>query len=95
MQISDQALQEYFTSLANLNRTRSEPVTMKSVELSLLASNGGDQPTFDVVCYDEAQCLHNPKSTTARIAALIPKLVMLMMTATPLLNKIEDIHGFA
>lgn len=95
VQASDQTLHKYFTSLADCSRTGSETVTVEYAKLSVLAGSNCGQPTFDLVCYDDAQCFRNPMSITARIVALIRKQGMLMITATPILIKIEDIRGFA
>ena len=52
-------------------------------------------PSFEVVYCDEAHYLRNKTMTFSRLVQQIPKNGVVMMTATPTLNRIEDIRGLA
>ena len=52
-------------------------------------------PVFDFVICDEAHYIRHRHTTYARMVQQIPKKSVLLMTATPILNRIEDIRGLA
>jgi hypothetical protein len=50
---------------------------------------------FDMLILDEAHYIRHPESGYHQFAASIPSQVIVLMTATPLMNKVDDFAGYA
>ncbi|KAK4148807.1 hypothetical protein C8A00DRAFT_38602 [Chaetomidium leptoderma] len=69
---------------------RRDKVEIKSYILSLPHKDF----KWSRVCVDEAQSLRNQNSSNARIIRLLEADALHLMTATPALNKIDDVKSF-
>lgn len=67
-------------------------MTEVRVYILSLPHNGFKWPR---VCVDEAESLRNQLSSNARIIRLLEAKALYMMTATPALNKIDNVKSFA
>ena len=52
-------------------------------------------PRFEAGIYDENHNCRNPRNTYARVMALIKQRSIVMVSATPCLNRVEDVRGIA